>query len=208
MHISEGVLPGWMLVTGYALTAAGTLVGVRKLSNEKVPAAALLSAVFFLASLVHVPVGVSSAHLILNGLAGILLDWVAFPIILVGLFLQAVLFQFGGITVLGVNTFNMAFPAVIAGFLAKPFVLRDSKFLNLIGSFIASFVAILGAGLLVAIELALTTEKFLTTAKLVFLIHIPIAIIEGIIIFFVISFIKKSFPDFMNKISKEGFKNE
>ena len=36
------------------------------------------------------------------------------------LVLQAVLFQYGGFTVLGVNTFNMAFPAVL-GFLLLPF---------------------------------------------------------------------------------------
>ena len=46
-------------------------------------------------------------HLILNGLLGMLLGWAAFPSIFVALMLQAILFQYGGITVLGVNTFNM-----------------------------------------------------------------------------------------------------
>ncbi len=48
---------------------------------------------------------------------GLLLGWPAFPAILVGLFLQALLFQFGGLTVLGVNTFNVAVPAVLCFYL-------------------------------------------------------------------------------------------
>jgi cobalt/nickel transport system permease protein len=37
------------------------------------------------ASLIHVPIGPSNAHLILNGLVGLLLGWGAFPAILVAL---------------------------------------------------------------------------------------------------------------------------
>ena len=67
----------------------------------------ILSSAFFMASLIHVPIGPSSVHLLLNGIVGLLLGWGAFPAILVGLALQAMFFQFGGITVLGVNTLNV-----------------------------------------------------------------------------------------------------
>ena len=40
--------------------------------------AGLLGAAFFVASLIHVPIGFSSAHLILNGLLGVVLGWAAF----------------------------------------------------------------------------------------------------------------------------------
>ncbi|HEX67536.1 MAG TPA: cobalt transporter CbiM, partial [bacterium] len=113
MHISEGVLSAPVLSTGAIITAAGTYLGIKNLKEEKIPQAALLSSAFFVASLIHVPVGPSSAHLVLNGLVGILLGWIAFPAILLGLFLQAILFQFGGLTTLGINTVNMALPAVI-----------------------------------------------------------------------------------------------
>ena len=56
----------------------------------------------------------SSAHLILNGLLGVVLGWAAFPVIFVALLLQAVLFQFGGFTVLGVNTATMGLGALAA----------------------------------------------------------------------------------------------
>jgi cobalt/nickel transport system permease protein len=80
------------------------------MEHKEVPKVAILSSVFFVASLIHVPLGPSSVHLILNGIMGVLLGWTAFPAILVALALQGVLFQFGGITTLGVNTLNMALP--------------------------------------------------------------------------------------------------
>ncbi len=113
MHISEGVLSAPVLVTGAALAATGISVGLKKMDYEKIPQVAVLSAAFFVASLIHVPMGPSSVHLILNGINGLLLGWLCFPSILVALALQAILFQFGGITVLGVNTRTMARPAVI-----------------------------------------------------------------------------------------------
>ena len=112
MHISEGILSGSVLISGAALAAVGTGIGLKKLDYDQIAEAGMLSAAFFVASLIHIPIGPANAHLILNGLVGILLGWAAFPAILVALILQAVLFQFGGITTLGVNTSIMALPAV------------------------------------------------------------------------------------------------
>ena len=95
MHISEGVLSGPVLLSGAALAVAGTAIGLKKLDYDQVAKVGMLSAAFFVASLIHVPIGPSNAHLILNGLVGLLLGWAAFPAILVALVLQAVLFQFG-----------------------------------------------------------------------------------------------------------------
>lgn len=126
MHISEGVLSVPVLVAGYGLTVAGTGIGLAKLDADRVMTAALLGAGFFVASLIHVPVGPSSMHLIFTGLLGLMLGWAAFPAVLAGLCLQAVLFQYGSITTLGVNTFNMAAPAVMCGLLLRPFITPDS----------------------------------------------------------------------------------
>jgi cobalt/nickel transport system permease protein len=196
MHISEGVLPTWEIVTGWGLTLIGTAIGLRKLEGEKLVLAALLTSLFFVASLIHVPIGVGSAHLLFNGFIGLILGWAAFPTILIGLLFQALLFQFGGLMVLGVNTFNMAFPAVVAHYLFKNWIKTDGwKFYA--GAFLSAFVAILGAGLLVAIELALAGEKFIKGAELIFLIHIPIATVEGIIYIFLLKFLKKTSPQFL-----------
>ena len=93
MHISEGVLSPAVLGAGAALAVAGLAMGLRKLDYDRLMTVAILAATFFVGSLIHVPIGPSSAHLILNGLVGILLGWAAFPAIFVALLLQAVLFH-------------------------------------------------------------------------------------------------------------------
>jgi cobalt/nickel transport system permease protein len=198
MHISEGVLPAWEIAAGWALTAVGLAWGLRRLEGEKLVLTALLTSLFFVASLIHVPVGISSAHLLFNGFLGLLLCEAVFPAIFVGLLLQAILFQFGGLLVLGVNTFNMAFPALIACLLFRKWVLSEGlKFYA--GAFLSAFVAIFGSGLLISLELALIGEHFLADAGLILLIHLPIAAVEGFIYIFLLKFIKKVYPQLLEE---------
>jgi len=180
MHISEGVLSPSVLIAGAGLTAVGVAIGLRKLETEEIPSIGILSAGFFVASLVHVPIGPSSVHLVLNGLLGLLLGWKAFPAILVGLALQALLFQFGGLTSLGVNTLNMALPAVgcyyLFGWAVRPGV-KVPVFT--VAAFACGACAILVSGILVGFSLYLTGEAFLPAAKLVIVAHVPVMLIEG-----------------------------
>ena len=55
------------------VSAAGTAIGLKKLDYDRIAQAGILAAAFFVASLIHVPIGPSNAHLILNGLVGLLL---------------------------------------------------------------------------------------------------------------------------------------
>jgi cobalt/nickel transport system permease protein len=180
MHISEGVLSPTVLIAGAALTTAGVSFGLKGLDHEDIPSMGILSAAFFVASLVHVPIGPSSAHLILNGLLGLMLGWKAFPAILVGLALQAMLFQFGGITSLGVNTLNMALPAVICYYLFGWGVrIRTRQLVFTVMAFLCGSCAVLISGVLVGFSLYLTGEAFLPASKLVVAAHIPVMLIEG-----------------------------
>jgi len=197
MHISEGILSSPVLVTGAALAAGGSAVGLKKLDYERVPQVSILSAVFFVASLIHVPIGPSSVHLILNGLVGILLGWVAFPAILVALMLQAVLFQFGGITTLGVNCLNMALPSALCFYALRPGVRSASPIVSMAASFACGFCAVLLAGLMVALSLAMTGRPFLAVAKLVLVAHVPIMIVEGLITAFCVRFLKQIKPEML-----------
>lgn len=194
MHISEGVLSVPILAAGAALTVAGTYVGLRKLDNANLVTVAILSAAFFVGSLIHVPVGPASAHLILNGLLGAILGWASFPAILVGLLLQAVLFQFGGLTVLGVNTFDMAAPAVICALLFGPMLRRSGK-IRALGAFLCGSVSVLLASLFTAGALALTDEGFLHAATTLVLMHLPIMAIEGGFTMLVVGYLSKALPE-------------
>ena len=201
MHISEGVLSAPVLVTGVLLAAGGVALGLKKMDYKKIPEVAVLSSAFFVASLIHVPIGPSSVHLILNGLVGVLLGWMAFPSILVALSLHAVLFQFGGLTSLGVNTFIMATPGVIAYYLFNLPIRRGNHFLVILSGFGAGATGVGIGAILVALSLISTGESFLGVAKLIVVAHISVMVIEGIITAFCVTFLKKVKPEIL-EVSK------
>jgi cobalt/nickel transport system permease protein len=194
MHISEGVLSGPVLLTGAGLTVIGTAIGLKKIDYDQIMPVAILSAAFFIASLIHVPIGPSSGHLLLNGLLGVVLGWAAFPSILVALTLQAVLFQFGGLTVLGLNTFTMAAPAVLCYYVFRPMLARSngSRF---VAAFSCGFMAILLSAMLTAGALSLSGDAFREAAWVLFYAHLPIMVIEGVITGFAYSFLAKVKPE-------------
>lgn len=194
MHITEGVLSAPVLVTGVVVAAAGISVGLRRLEESRLMLASVLAAAFFIGSLIHVPLGPGSVHLLLNGLAGLLLGWVAFPVIFVGLLLQAVLFQFGGLLVLGVNTCAVALPAVMIGILLRASLLRRKR-MALLAGFVAGAGAVLGTALLAATALAFTDQGFLVAAQLIVAAHLPVAVVEGLIAMFVVGFLGKARPE-------------
>jgi cobalt/nickel transport system permease protein len=196
MHISEGVLSGPVLISGGALAAAGTAVGLKKLDYDRIARAGILSAAFFVASLIHVPIGPANAHLILNGLVGLLLGWAAFPAILVALVLQAVLFQFGGITALGVNTIIMALPAVICYLVFSRF-LHKRPVVALSAAFACGFFSVLLGAVILGLALIFTEENFFEVAAIVIAAHIPVMIIEGVITAVCVSFLKKVQPEML-----------
>ena len=200
MHISEGVLSAPVLLSGGAMAAVGTAIGLKKLDYDRIPQVAVLSAAFFIASLVHVPIGPSSAHLVLNGLLGLLLGWVAFPAILIGLLLQAALFQYGGLTSLGVNTVVMALPAVICFLMFRTGVKSKNELLSLVFAFLCGSGAILLSSLMVALSLALTEESFLSVGKVIVLAHLPVMAIEGLITTVCFRFLKKVKPEILEVI--------
>lgn len=194
MHISEGVLSGPVLLGGAGLAVAGTAIGLKKIDYDRIMTVAILSAAFFIASLVHVPIGPANAHLVLSGLLGVILGWAAFPSILVALVLQAVLFQFGGLTVLGLNCFTMAAPAVFCFYVFRPLLIKGngSKFLAAFG---CGFMAMLLSAVLTAGALALSGGEFVGAAKVLLGAHLPVMLVEGVITGFAYTFLAKVKPE-------------
>jgi len=198
MHLSDGIVTWPVLAGGTAAAAAGLAVGLNRLKPEGVPRVAVLSSTFFVASLIHIPVGVTSVHLILNGINGLILGWAAFPSIFIALTLQVLLFQFGGVTVLGLNTFIMAFPAVVAGLLFGWTVRSRSRNLVMVGAFLAGSVSVFFTGLLLALALDLSGEQFFEAAMVVLAAHIPIMLIEGVFTSACVGFLLKVKPEMLD----------
>lgn len=206
VHLSDGVLtwPWW--AGGLAVAGLLALLAAWRIRDEEIPQIALLTAAFFVASLIHVRIGPTSAHLLLNGLVGVVLGRRAALAIPVGLFLQAVLIGHGGLLTLGVNSCVMVLPALLAWqmfpvLLRVPFLKRQ-------------WFAI---GLVIGLSAALTTvtlnclvlawggiEGWPSLAKGVLLVHLfTVVPIEGIILGFTVSFLAQVKPEMLSLVLPE-----
>jgi len=210
MHIPDGILPAAVSIAGYATTGAATYYSLRKINQkenpqEGIPKASLLTSAFFVASWIHIPIPPTSVHLVLNGLLGVVLGYYAFPSILIGLFFQAVLFQHGGLTTLGVNAIVMGMPALLASFIfrlrkfgGKESRLRTGIFGFLAGAFglgIAAFFALLL--LIYIIPTYLDVELERASIYALTLAHLPLMVLEGAFTAMVALFLQRVKPELL-----------
>lgn len=208
-HIPDGVLAAPVLITG-GIVAAGLLgIGLARLREDALPQAAVLSAAFFVSSLISIPLGPTTVHLLLNGLMGLVLSWAAVPAIFVALTLQLVFFGYGGLVSLGVNTMNLALPALAAGFLFRPRLqrlaspsrwgiepavsLEQRRRAFAIGLVAGSLAALLTA-VMVMLSLILSGGAFVPAAKLIGLTFVPLMMIEGLLTGIVVAFLLRVEP--------------
>lgn len=196
MHIADGVLPTAVAAGSYVLTLAGLGLSLRTVDSRDLPKIAVVTSSFFVASLIHVPLGPTSVHLILPGIVGALLGPASFLSITVGLFLQSLLFQFGGLTALGANALMMGVPALLCGFLFSRFR-GNTKTSNAIVGALVSGGGVLLAALFLALLLATGGEAFFGVAKMALLAHVPVMVIEALVGGFVISFLFRVKPELL-----------
>lgn len=197
MHISDGILSGPVLAAGFVGTVIVASLTLRKMDIEEIPKVSVITAVFFVASLIHVPIGFSSVHLILNGLAGVVLGWRAFPAVLLGIILQAILFGHGGVSVIGVNTLMLGGGALAAYGLwqLRHFVSMKRK--EVIFGALAGGGALLVSGLILSLALVTTGEQFHVMAGAVLLAHIPIIVVEAFVVGAAAGFLAKVRPQIL-----------
>lgn len=197
MHVSDGVMPTSLAVgTGVvALLIAGW--SSRRTRGEDLPKVAVVSAAFFVAALVHVPLGPTSVHLLLPGLVGALLGPSAFLAIVLGLVLQSMMFQFGGLTALGGNALLMGLPALGCGLLFQVLKGRGARRQMLVGG-LCGGLGIIGSALILAMLLAISGEDFIGVAKLALAAHLPVVVIEALVAAVVIRFLCKVKPEMLS----------
>ncbi|KFI24861.1 cobalt transporter CbiM [Paenirhodobacter enshiensis] len=193
-HIPDGILSAPVLIGGGIVAAAGVAMALRRLDDRAIVRTAILSAAFFTVSLISVPLGPTSVHLMLGGLMGIMLGWGAALAVLVGLALQAVMFGIGGVTTLGVNTLDIAGPGVVMGLLLGPAIRRATGTRRGVLAGVAGAGAVLGTGALVSLVLALSAPEYTPVARIVLATYVPLALVEAAITAAVVSFLARTEP--------------
>jgi len=196
MHISDGVLPVGAALASGAASLAIAAWSAQRIQGEELPKVAVVTASFFVASLLHVPLGPTSVHLLIPGLVGVLLGRAAFLAIALGLVLQSLLFQFGGLTALGANALMMGIPALICGWLFQTFKGQARKRQVLVGG-LAGGLGTVFSGLILALLLATGGEDFFGVARLALLAHVPVVAIEALVSAFTVSFLLKVKPELL-----------
>ncbi|MGS4944105.1 cobalt transporter CbiM [Meridianimarinicoccus sp. RP-17] len=202
MHIPDGILSVPVLAGGAALAAAGVAMGLRRLDDRAIPRAAILSAAFFAGSLIAVPIGPTSVHLVFAGLIGVMLGWAIFPAVLVALALQAVLFGFGGLTALGVTTLAVAAPGALAGAVFGPGIRRAARpAAAMWRGALAGALAVLGAAALVAVALVLSDGHFAPVARVMTAVYLPLAAVEAAVTAFALGFLARVQPGALSPLA-------
>jgi cobalt/nickel transport system permease protein len=204
MHIPDAVLSAPVIAAGTTLAAGGVVLGLATMKEQAMVRVAVLSSAFFVASLIHIPLGPASVHLMLTALCGVLLGWAAFPAIAIGLVLQALFFGYGGITTLGVNTFIMAAPAVICYYVFNRAIRRCALRWVFPLAFMAGSLAIVVGSVLLAAALIASGREYSVVGSAVFVAQLPLVFIEGFVTASTISFLRKARPEALDTQGRDG----
>ena len=207
MHIPDGFLSIqvsiflWLitiLVVGYALKRVSADLGERQ-----VPVMGVLAAAIFAGEMLNFAVaGGTSGHLIGAALATILLGpWAATLVLTCVITIQALIFQDGGLLVLGANIFNMAIVGVTVAYMVFHTINRlagGHSWSIFVGGFLAAWVSVEVAALGTALELALSgTSPANIAIPAMGGIHALIGIGEGLITVGALAFLRASRGDLL-----------
>ena len=200
MHLSEGVLHSSTLIVGAVVAVVGIAIGLKSLKSDRLSLTALFASAFFVASTIHIPVGIGSVHLILNGIAGIFLGWAVFPAFLIALALQALLFSFGGFAVLGVNLCIMALPALAVHYLSRPLLRELTRNRLISAGVLAGVVGVGGAAAIASLVLAFDGgTQYRDLIGLLIVSHLPVFVVDSLISVGVLLTLAKMMPEALNR---------
>ena len=214
LHAPDGFFSLPISAAGYALAAAAVGFAIyranRSLNERIVPMMGVMAAFIFAAQMLNFPVaGGTSGHLIGGALAAIILGpWAAILVMTAVVGLQALLFQDGGLLVMGVNLLNMSIVSVLAGY-GTYWVsqrLGGGGYTSLMaGGFAAAWVSVVASSATTAVALSLSGTSPLAVALPAILgFHMLIGIGEGLITVFALSFILQARPQLLGARPNAG----
>ena len=208
LHIPDGFLNLVISLIFWALTIIMVSIAISKtnksLGEKQVPLMGIMAAFIFAAQMLNFPVaGGTSGHFLGGALAAIVLGpWAGILVMTAVIALQALLFQDGGLLVMGANIFNMGLLTVMIGFGLYRSVIGRSKGTRLAVAGIGAWLAVVASALITALQLWLsgtTTLQIVVPAMMG--VHVLIGIGEAIITVAALSFIEQTRPDLLNEKS-------
>ena len=208
LHIPDGFLNAPVAALFYLLTAAILGVAIwrtnQTLDERTVPLMGVLAAFIFAAQMMNFPIaGGTSGHLLGGALAAILLGpWAAIIVMSVVIGVQALIFQDGGLAVLGANIFNMGILTAFVGFGIFRLAMNiggAKRSVILAGTFVAAWVSVMVAAVATSAELVVSgTSTWNVVLPAMMGVHVLIGIGEGLISVGAVAFVLASRPDLLH----------
>ena len=208
MHIPDGFIDAPTSIA-YGLVAAAGIgyclkKGSAELDERAAPLAGLTAAFVFAGQMLNFPVAAgTSGHLLGGVLAAVLVGpWIGATCLAVVLLLQALFFADGGLTALGLSTFNMSFVGALGGYLVYRGVLRllpqrsaSVPLAAAVGA--AASVPLAAASFVLQFAIGGTVQDLSLSAVLTAMVgvHVLIGIGEAVITFLTVGLVMSSRPD-------------
>lgn len=208
LHIPDGFLNLPVIAITWVLTIVLIAIALKQVQAEyqerTVPLMGVAAAFIFAAQMINFPIpGGTSGHLLGGTLAGVLLGpWAGTLVVSVVFIVQAVMFQDGGLAVLGANIVNMGLIGTFLGYYLYRTIRytlgRDSWRGMLVGTAVAAWMSVFVAAVLTAFQLAWsgTVPLGVAVSAMAFW-HFIIGIGEAIITVVAVSFIWRTRPDML-----------
>ncbi len=206
LHIPDGFLTIVISLIFWAITIIMVGIAISKtnksLGEKQVPLMGIIAAFIFAAQMLNFPVaGGTSGHFLGGALAAIVLGpWAGILVMTAVIGVQALLFQDGGLLVMGANIFNMGLLTAVIGFGLYRGVIGRSKGTRLAVAGLAAWLAVVASALVTALQLWLSsTTRLEIVAPAMLGVHVFIGIGEAIITVAALSFIERTRTDLLNE---------
>lgn len=211
LHIPDGFLSlvvsivCWLitvLVIGSAISRTN-----RSLGEKQIPLMGVMAAFIFAAQMINFPVaGGTSGHLLGGALAAIVLGpWAGMLVMTAVIAVQALLFQDGGLIVMGANILNMGLVTTIIGYGLYRSVSGQSKIVKLIVTGVAAWLSVMAGALLTSLQLWLSgTSQLELVIPAMLGVHAFIGFGEALITVFALGFILQTRPDLVGEGSESA----
>ncbi|MFL7814439.1 MAG: energy-coupling factor ABC transporter permease [Anaerolineales bacterium] len=215
MHIPDGFLTIVVSLIFWVVTIVMVGLAVSKtnrtLGEKQIPLMGVMAAFIFAAQMLNFPVaGGTSGHFLGGALAAIVLGpWAGILVMTAVVGVQALLFQDGGLLVMGANIFNMGILTAVIGFGLYRLVAGQKRPVRLAVAGVGAWVATMTAALMTSLELWLSgTSRLEIVLPAMLGVHALIGIGEGLITVAALAYIEQTRPDLVSpeKTVQEGGK--
>lgn len=205
LHIPDGFLSLVISLVFWACTALAVGIAISKtnqtLGEKQIPLMGVMAAFIFAAQMLNFPIlGGTSGHFLGGALAAIVLGpWASILVMTSVIAIQAILFQDGGLLVMGANIFNMGILTAMIGFGLYKIAGKSNKQTRLALAGVAAWVSTLASALLASLQIWLSGNTRLEIVLPPMLVtHALIGVGEAVITVAALSFIMQTRPDLLS----------